>query len=87
MSKEYDLYLLEHRNNVNKAFKWLKEYLPDVLSGYTHIAIHDISKYSFEEYRAYDKYFYGSERTEKNEEEFNHAYRSSGYDCVRIKRH
>ena len=31
MSREYDLYLEEHRENVKKGFDWIKEYLPELI--------------------------------------------------------
>lgn len=31
MSKEYDLYLDQHKENVRKGFYWLKHNLPEVL--------------------------------------------------------
>ena len=74
MSKEYDLYLMKHMNSVNIAFKWLKKYLPELVADVTHISSHDISKYSIEEYNAYDDYFYGEEHTEEVEKAFNLAW-------------
>lgn len=55
MSKEYDEYLDTHINAVKYCYKllWGKE-----------LEEHDSSKYSKEEYKAYDDYFYGkSNRT------------------------
>ena len=33
MSKEYDLYLKEHKENVVKGFRWIQKYLPALLAG------------------------------------------------------
>ena len=65
MSKEYDEYLYEHIMDVNRAFSWLRTNLPEVVDpngGFTtilYLGRHDESKYSYEEYDAYDAYFYG----------------------------
>ena len=70
MSKLYDEYLEQHKANVRKAFSWIEQNLPEVLpQGETlkrlkeNIKNHDASKTSKEEYDAYDKYFYGINRT------------------------
>lgn len=31
MSKEYDLYLQEHKNNVKKGFEWIIYNLPSII--------------------------------------------------------
>ena len=31
MSKEYDLYLQEHKANVKKGFEWIRENLPELI--------------------------------------------------------
>lgn len=79
MSVEYDNYLIEHRENVRKGMDWIRHNLPDLLSGhedfYRQIEWeHDRSKDDREEYAAYDKYFYGGQRTQAVEEEFNKAW-------------
>ena len=69
MSIEYDIYIKEHRDNVIKAYFWLKENLPGIFDlGDLHwtdqnelfnqICKHDKSKNDPEEYEAYDDYFY-----------------------------
>lgn len=82
MSKEYNDYIKEHKQNVKKAFQWLKVNLPEIfgseyiksecesLCGYNH----DLSKYSEEEYDAYDKYFYSEEIDENQIKNFNLAW-------------
>ena len=63
-STQYDIYLSEHISNVVKGFEWIRENAPELLEGTTpnleiEIENHDASKYSDEEYDAYDNYFYG----------------------------
>lgn len=76
MSQKYDNYIKEHVNNIQKGFDWLKQNCPEVLEDLEEeiqyqIIIHDDSKWSDEEYDAYDEYFYG---TGKNDNEFNYAW-------------
>lgn len=77
MSYEYDKYLLEHKTNVNRAFIWLLDNLPDVIEVYGFpcgsLYSHDASKTSPDEYDAYDKYFYG-EKTDAVKENFDYAW-------------
>lgn len=58
MSLKYDNYLKEHKDNVLKAYDWLKK--NDLIRGNfrSRLEIHDCSKYSKDEYEAYDDYFY-----------------------------
>lgn len=76
MSKEYDAYLKKHVGNVNKAYDWLTENLPELIEDDPKIREqlkwHDITKWGQDEYDAYDHYFYGS--GEKDEDEFNKAW-------------
>ena len=85
MSKEYDEYIEEHRRNVFKGYQWLEENLPEVLPSkdagdeynicrHQCEFAHDQSKYSEEEYDAYDKYFYGGNRSYEVVENFNRAW-------------
>lgn len=79
MSAEYDYYIIEHKNHVVEAAEWLRRNLPefDVLDAYSlgrNIWDHDDSKYSKEEYDAYDAYFYGGEKTKEVKEAFNYAW-------------
>ena len=79
MSKEYDEYLYEHIAHVNNAYDWLRKHLADVAAPYggfsslLYFGQHDESKYSYEEYNAYDTYFYG-EKTKEVKENFNYAW-------------
>ena len=70
MSAEYDSYLNNHISNVVKGFNWLQENLPQVFEGVSsnmmeaQVNAHDDSKWSDEEYEAYDNYFYGKKTPE-----------------------
>ena len=73
MSAKYNDYIIEHTDNVIKAYMWLKEHniiKQDLLD---ELKLHDLSKYSHQEYEAYDNYFYGT-RTEAVKEAFNYAW-------------
>lgn len=79
MSKNYDAYLNDHIMNVNNGMQWLIQNVPDVMKGVSpHILMfragyHDDSKYSSDEYTAYDEYFYGN-RTQNVKDEFDLAW-------------
>lgn len=71
MSRQYDKYLIEHRENVYKGYLWIlanigEEELDDILPEikYTDMMVqmklHDSSKGTLDEYDAYDRYFYGN---------------------------
>lgn len=79
MSKQYDEYLEKHKANVRKAFEWFKENLPELLVGnydYEHQICfgHDFSKNDYEEYEAYDAYFYGGNRSYAVVQNFKRAF-------------
>lgn len=82
MSKEYDLYLEQHRADVRKGYEWLRENLPEVVSVFPkgcnaerQICFeHDKSKNDLEEYEAYDAYFYGGNRSYVVVENFRYAW-------------
>lgn len=81
MSREYDLYLQQHRDNVRKGYEWIKLYLPQLLGGLDLneldrqiINKHDASKDLPVEYFAYDAYFYGNNRSYQVVTEFNYAW-------------
>lgn len=70
MSVGYDEYLVQHKANVAMGLKWLKANLPEVtdvgLGDHLEWQIcvaHDASKSTVEEYDAYDKYFYGRNKS------------------------
>ena len=80
MSLAYDQYLAEHIGNVDKGLHWMLDNL--ALSQEEKSAIetamvsfnHDESKYSTEEYDAYDQYFYGQNKSYAVEQAFDYAW-------------
>lgn len=80
MSKQYDLYLEEHKLNVKKGYYWLLENLPELFKDWRtchmedQINKHDDSKTQLDEYMAYDAYFYGNNRSYQVMEDFNKAW-------------
>ena len=87
MSYEYDIYLKAHKENVYKGFKWMQENIPEVLREDKFIFVeqpldlewqlrfaHDQSKTTPEEYKAYDAYFYGGNRSYEVVQNFNQAW-------------
>lgn len=86
MSRQYDVYLIEHRFNVYRGYIWMmtnigEEELDDILPEirYSEMMIqmkcHDASKDSVDEYDAYDRYFYGDEKGGPEvRKEFNKAF-------------
>lgn len=81
MSREYDNYLRLHKTNVLKGFNWIRENLPELLDGLDEGELewqiglaHDASKTDTEEYDAYDKYFYGGNRSYQVVQDFNYAW-------------
>lgn len=81
MSREYDLYLEQHKENVAKAFNWIRYNLPEVpfyIPGVDYEAQicfrHDASKTEPDEYEAYDIWFYGGNRSYQAKEDFNRAW-------------
>lgn len=84
MSKEYDNYLVQHKQNVSNGFQWMVDNLPVImkpllcnklidLTWQTGFA-HDASKTSKDEYDAYDAYFYGKNRSFKVVQDFKMAW-------------
>lgn len=81
MSLAYNQYLEEHIGNVQKAYEWMHLNLPEIFEGlecdidpWEIIKRHDESKYTSEEYDAYDNYFYGKRRTSAIKKAFNYAW-------------
>lgn len=88
MSREYNFYLELHKSNVEQGFRWMQKHLPhrlsdDILEEFRAMGIdlehqicfaHDMSKTEPDEYSAYDRYFYGGNRSYQVVEEFNHAW-------------
>lgn len=75
----YKQYLNDHIKNVQECFSWLYSNLPELFEGFdaeylgTIFSVHDFSKYSEEEFDAYNDYFY-SERTKDVKEAFDFAW-------------
>ena len=78
MSSEYDIYLRQHRNNVNRGYQWLRTNLPEIFDSCGaidgQILCHDISKNSNEEYTPYDLYFYGNNKSYAVVQNFRKAW-------------
>ena len=79
MSIEYDNYLVQHKNNVYHGFEWIKDNIPELLKhDYDYERQlrygHDASKSDEEEYTAYDRYFYGGNRSYEVVRKFNLAW-------------
>lgn len=79
MSREYNLYLEQHKNNVKRGFEWIQTNLPSLLvdhpdASWQIIFDHDSSKSNDDEYTAYDAYFYGDNKSYFVVEEFRKAW-------------
>lgn len=79
MSREYDNYLEQHKGDVRKGFEWIRENLPKLIENIPNLEWqicfnHDQSKTNLDEYCAYDKYFYGNNRSYQVVQDFNHAW-------------
>lgn len=81
MSFEYDRYLRQHRESVAEAYYWIHDHIPEVLKEpekyhYEHqiCFAHDESKTRGDEYRAYDAYFYGGNRSYAVMQDFKVAW-------------
>lgn len=81
MSKEYDEYIKQHKDNVYKAFQWLTENLPEIFDNELRNMcesscryLHDTSKNDPYEYDAYDRYFYGRNKSYEVVQDFNRAW-------------
>lgn len=82
MSKQYDTYLTMHKSNVRKGFYWIKEHLPEIVNKYPDVEdlefqichMHDSSKDDPDEYDAYDRYFYGNNRSYAVVQDFRVAW-------------
>lgn len=81
MSIDYEMYLMQHRNGVAAAFRWIREELPELLKDedkyhYEHQICfdHDTSKNLEDEYKAYDAYFYGGNRSYAVMQDFKRAW-------------
>lgn len=84
MSREYDLYLQDHRGSVKKAFKFIRDRIPSLIPEGQELALtqqicfgHDSSKYSegeYDPYDAYDAYFYGKNGSYQVIQDYEYAW-------------
>lgn len=79
MSKQYDEYLVAHKQGVADAFHWIRENLPELIAHdepfeWQITMNHDTSKTEPDEYDAYDAYFYGGNRSYEVVQNFNRAW-------------
>lgn len=78
MSVQYDIYLHNHRENVYKGFEYLRDNIPELMkpciTEHQFRFAHDLSKDDPEEYLAYDKYFYGNNRSYAVVNDFRKAW-------------
>lgn len=78
MSLAYDNYIIDHKNNVLKAFEWLVNHDLVDMNLYevcrAAVGTHDDSKYQDDEYEAYDAYFYGGNRSYQVKQDFEKAF-------------
>ena len=79
MSIEYDLYLTQHKDNVRKAYDWIKEHAEELVNSINPCDWqvregHDDSKSDASEYDAYDAYFYGGNRSADVVQKFRVAW-------------
>ena len=75
LDSEYEQYIRDHVNNVEKAYEWLVNngIIEDNYSDY--INSHDFSKWSMYEFEPYREYFYGKNKdSEKVLTNFNKAW-------------
>lgn len=81
MSVQYDEYLEQHKSNVRKGYEWFRDNMPELLVDIYGVdyawqigVSHDASKDDLDEYDAYDKYFYGKNRSYQVVQDFNVAW-------------
>lgn len=84
MSRQYDLYLQDHKTNVRRGFEWIYENVPEILLVKTEASskliehqicfMHDASKSMPKEYDAYDLYFYGGNKSYEVVNNFRQAW-------------
>lgn len=80
ISRQYIKYLQSHIGAVKESYNWICENLPELIDDtisdtlYENIRIHDMSKYGIEEFTPYAKYFYGGEKTDEVNRDFDYAW-------------
>ena len=81
--KRYDSYIIEHQNNVSKAFDKFSDKIMETLDEISieemeelrkNIEFHDESKYSKEEFEPYRNWFYPVKGEEKNKLAYDKAW-------------
>lgn len=81
MSREYDLYLQDHRDGVKKAFEFIRDRIPPLVPVDQELRLtqqicfdHDRSKNNEDEYEPYDEYFYGKNRSYQVIQDYEYAW-------------
>lgn len=81
MSREYDLYLQDHRDGVKKAFEFIRDKIPSLVPVDQELRLtqqicfdHDRSKNNEDEYEPYDEYFYGKNRSYQVIQDYEYAW-------------
>lgn len=81
MSREYDLYLQDHRDSVKKAFEFIRDKIPSLVPVDQELRLtqqicfdHDRSKNNNDEYEPYDEYFYGKNRSYQVIQDYEYAW-------------
>lgn len=74
MTVNYENYLDQHKLNVMNAYNWIRQNISSDIGIGGNIFLHDESKYTDEEYDAYDAYFYGGKLTKEVKDNFDYAW-------------
>ena len=81
MSREYDLYLQDHRDSVKKAFEFIRDWISSLVPEGQGLVLtrqicfdHDRSKNIEDEYEPYDEYFYGKNRSYQVIQDYEYAW-------------
>lgn len=81
MSREYDLYLQDHRDSVKKAFEFIRDRIPSLIPEGQELILtqqicfdHDRSKNNEDECEPYDGYFYGKNRSYQVIQDYEYAW-------------
>lgn len=87
MSAQYDQYLKEHIQNVQRGYDWMGSHFPNLIREGNIVSMnindlplsvvisqHDGSKYMRNEYDAYDDYFYGNNKSYSVMRNFDKAW-------------
>ncbi len=79
MSYQYDQYLTKQKENVKNGFDWIRNNLPDMIKDIPNLEwqccfAHDQSKSESDEYKAYDAYFYGNNKSYQVVQDYRKAW-------------